>query len=75
MKDDISHKITQSNELNYVSEKEKQEIVAGFQLLQIKTVPHYSDPYQFAINLQKVSNLQYEGLQFFTSGSSLAPKF
>ena len=74
-KSDVLNNQSQPEELNYLSKKEVQEINEGFELLQIQSVPQYTDPYQFSKNLQKVSNLQYEGLRFFTSGSTLAPKF
>jgi len=56
--------------MSFLTFQEALEIQKGFELLQISNSPHYSNPYQFSKDLQKASNLQYEGVRFFTSGSA-----
>lgn len=66
--------VNKPEKMGHLSEKQFQEISEGYDLFQIQTLPHYSNVEQFSRQIQRVSNLQYEGLRFFTSGSSLAPK-
>ncbi len=60
--------------MDYLTTNEVQEIVQGFELLQISTLPQYANPYQFSKDLQRATNLQFEGVRFFTSGSTSPTK-
>lgn len=73
-KDSLDNQV-QNDGLQYLTKQDVDHINEGFQILQIENPPNYTCPYKFSKNLQKVSNLQYEGIKFFTSGSTLTPKF
>lgn len=73
-KDNSAAKIAKPETLEHLSEEQYAEIVKGYELFQLSTLPNYSGVEQFSKQIQKVSNLQFEGLRFFTSGSTLAPK-
>lgn len=60
--------------MNYLSNEQFRKIVRGYSLFQVPSIPTYQGPSEFAKRLQRVSNLQFEELRFFTSDSALAPK-
>jgi hypothetical protein len=70
MDDNQNNSPKKSVEFNYMSVEQDKQIKEGFELLRLQSFPSYVNPYQFSRDLQKASNLQFEGIKFFTSGST-----
>jgi hypothetical protein len=62
----------QSADLSHLPEGRLEEIQRVFQLLGIGQSP-YSGPLEVSKKLQKASNLQYDGVIFTASDSTLSP--
>ena len=58
------------NQQNYLPQERIKEIQEVFKVLNIPATTEYPGTEQFTRRLEKVTRLQYEGIQFSTSGSS-----
>ena len=71
--DNAAPKEEKDADLSHLTEGRMEEIHQVFRLLGIEKNGVYPGAYEFSKQLQKASKLQYEGVIFTTSSSSLSP--